>query len=71
MKNGVTPATEKANIVFNYGGIISTNTFKNNVISGSGGYGILVEAGKQNPDALNVVNNNGFSVNTSGDVIVK
>ncbi len=71
LKNGVTPATEKANIVFNYGGIISTNTFKNNVISGSGGYGILVEAGKQNPDALNVVNNNGFSVNTSGDVIVK
>lgn len=71
LKNGVTPATEKANLVFNYGGISTANTFKNNTISGSGGYGVLVEAGKQNPDALNVANNNTFSSNTSGSVIVK
>lgn len=70
-KNGVTPATEKANVVFDYGGGITTNTFKNNTISGSGGYGILVEATRQNPDALNVANSNVFSSNLSGDVIIK
>lgn len=71
LKNGVTPATEKANIVFNYGGGVTSNTFKNNTVSGSAGYGVLVEAGKQNPDALNVANNNTFSGNVSGGVIVK
>ncbi|HCM76427.1 MAG TPA: hypothetical protein DIS90_08590 [Cytophagales bacterium] len=73
LKNGVTPATELANLVFDYGGGVTTNTFKNNTVSGSGGYGILVEAGRQNPDALNVANNNTFppSSNTSGDVIIK
>lgn len=71
LKNGVTPATEKANIVFNYGGGVTTNTFKNNTVSGSAGYGALVEAGKQNPDALNVANANSFTNNTSGNVIVK
>jgi len=69
-KGGVTLATEKANIVFN-NITNASNTFKNNTISGSGGYGILVEATKQNPDALNVANNNTFSNNTSGNVIVK
>lgn len=71
-KNGVTPATEKANVVFDYGGGSTANTFKNNTVSGSGGYGALVEAGKQDPDALNVANNNTFSIdNVSGNVIVK
>ncbi len=69
-KGGVTQATEKANIVFN-NTTNAANTFKNNSINGSVGYGILVEAGKQNPDALNVANNNTFSTNTSGNVIVK
>jgi len=69
-KGGVTPATEKANIVFNNNTNIN-NTFKNNTISGSGGYGILVESGKQNPNAENVANSNTFSNNTSGNVIVK
>lgn len=69
-KGGVTPATEKANIVFN-NFVNAANTFKNNTISGSAGYGILVEATKQNPDALNVANSNTFSANTSGSVIVK
>ncbi len=69
--NGVMPATEKANVVFNYGGASTSSTFKNNTVSGSGGYGVLVEAGKQDPDALNAANNNTFSANTSGDVIVK
>jgi hypothetical protein len=70
-RNGlVTPATEIANVVFNYSGGI-TNTFKNNTITGSGGYGILVEAGKQNPDAGNPANANAFSANTSGNIIVK
>ncbi|MBK7650321.1 MAG: hypothetical protein IPJ20_05605 [Flammeovirgaceae bacterium] len=58
-------------MVFDYGGGITTNTFKNNTVSGSGGYGVLVEAGKQNPDVLNVANNNTFSSNTSGTAIVK
>lgn len=71
LKGNITPATEKANIVFNYGGISTANTFKNNIITGSAGYGLLVEATKQNPDALNVANNNTFSNNTSGNVIVK
>ncbi|HRK55193.1 MAG TPA: hypothetical protein PK185_14850 [Cyclobacteriaceae bacterium] len=70
-KNGVTPATEKANVVFDYGGGSTSNTFKNNTVSGSGGYGILVEAGRQDPDALNVANSNTFSSNTILDVIVK
>ena len=70
-KFGVTQATEKANVVFNYGGGITTNTFKNNTITGSGGYGILVEATKQNPDAANGANSNTFSSNTSGNIIVK
>lgn len=69
-KGGVTPATEKANIVFN-NITNAANTFKNNTISGSSGYGILVEAGKQNPDAANVANNNTFTSNTSGNIIVK
>ncbi|MGE0587369.1 MAG: PKD domain-containing protein [Cyclobacteriaceae bacterium] len=70
IKNGVTPATEIANLVFNQT-VASSSTFKNNTISGSAGYGLLVEAGKQNPDALNVANNNTFSNNISGDAIVK
>ncbi|MEZ4974669.1 MAG: hypothetical protein R2820_15260 [Cyclobacteriaceae bacterium] len=70
IKNGVTPATEIANLVFNQT-VASSSTFKNNTISGGAGYGLLVESGKQNPDALNVANNNTFSNNTSGDVIVK
>ncbi|MEJ0054724.1 MAG: hypothetical protein WDN75_03200 [Bacteroidota bacterium] len=67
---GATPATEKANIVFNYGGA-TANSFKNNTVTGSAGYGILVEATKQNPDAANVSNANTFSANTSGNIIVK
>lgn len=63
-------SSEKANVVFNYGGI-QANTFKNNTITGSGGYGILVEALKQNPDAGNAANGNTFSNNTSGNIIVK
>jgi len=66
LKNGVTPATQKANVVFDYTAGVTTNTFKNNTISGSGGYGILVEAGKQKPDASNVANNNTFTGNVSG-----
>lgn len=70
-KGMVTPATELANIVFDYGFGANQHVFTNNTISGSGGYGILVEAGKQDPDALNVANNNTFSSNTILDVIVK
>ncbi len=66
LKNGVTPATQKANVVFDYTAGVTTNTFKNNTISGSGGYGIIVEAGKQKPDASNVANNNTFTGNLSG-----
>lgn len=70
--NGVnSPSSEKANLVFNYGGTSTANTFKNNTISGSAGYGILVEALKQNPQAENVANANTFSNNVSGNVIVK
>jgi len=64
------PSSEKANVVFNYGGIQST-TFKNNTITNSAGYGVLVEALKQNPDAGNAIHGNTFSGNTSGNIIVK
>lgn len=67
----LSPATEKANIVFNYGGTSLANIFKNNAISGSAGYGILVEDLKQNPDAENVANANTFSNNVSGNVVIK
>lgn len=70
-RGGVSPATSLANVVFNYGGISNANTFKNNTISGGAGYGVLVEATKQNPDVLNVANANTFTNNVSGDVIVK
>ena len=65
------PSTEKANLVFNYSGSSTANTFKNNTISGSAGYGILVEDLKQNPDAENVANANTFSNNVSGNVVIK
>ena len=67
----LSPATEKANIVFNYGGTSIANIFKNNTITGSAGYGILVEDLKQNPDAENAANSNTFSNNVSGNVVIK
>ena len=67
----LSPATEKANIVFNYGGTSLANIFKNNTITGSAGYGILVEDLKQNPDAENAANSNTFSNNVSGNVVIK
>lgn len=70
-RGGVSPATSLANVVFNYGGTSNANTFKNNTISGGAGYGVLVEATKQNPDVLNVANANTFTNNVNGDVIVK
>lgn len=70
-KGGVSAATELANVVFNYGGISNQNTFKNNTISGSAGFGILVEASKQNPNALDVANANTFSNNVSGSASIK
>lgn len=70
-KGGVSLASEKANVVFAYTGNSTTNSFKNNTISGSGGYGILVESGAKNPDAENVASANTFSNNTQGNVVVK
>lgn len=66
--NGVTSASEKANVVFNYSGTSVGSSFINNTISGSAGWGVLVEAGKNNPNAEPV---NTFNNNASGNVIVK
>lgn len=66
-KTMVTQATDLANIVFDYGAGANTHVFKNNTVKGSGGYGVSIEATKQNPDVMNVADNNTFSGNTSGD----
>ncbi|MBX2942487.1 MAG: hypothetical protein KF860_09095 [Cyclobacteriaceae bacterium] len=57
-KTMMTQATDLANIVFDYASGANTHVFKNNTVSGSGGYGVSVEATRQNPDVLNVANNN-------------
>jgi len=65
IKNGgsslMATATEKANVVIKYNGFSTANTFKNNIVSGSGGYGLVLELGAKDPgiaDGTTVYSNN-------------
>ena len=66
-------ASEKANIVSNYTDMISgpQQYMRNSTISGSSGWGIVVEAGTYNFMFDDATHNNTFSNNTSGDITVK
>ena len=76
IKNGgefVLPnATEKANVSFFYNGFDQQfNRFNNCTVSGSAGYGIVVEEGSYNPEFDEPGKNNTFFDNASGDILVK
>ena len=65
-------ATEKANVISAYqAGWYDLILFTNNTISGSAGYGIVVEAGSYNPEFDDTAKNNEFYDNTSGNILVK
>lgn len=68
LKNGTTPVHCKANIVFAYNGNSTANRFKNNTITGSNGYGILVEPGTQDPNAGDPSNHNTFGDNAYANI---
>jgi len=66
-------ATERANIVSAYpsGGSGKPDWFKNNTVSNSAGYGIVMERSSYNFDFTNPDQANKFSNNSSGDIIDK
>ncbi|MEP2670284.1 MAG: hypothetical protein ABJH04_14885 [Cyclobacteriaceae bacterium] len=68
LRNGTTPVHGKANIVFAYNGNSTANRFKNNTITGSNGYGILVEPGTQDPNAGDPSNHNTFGDNAYANI---
>lgn len=66
-------ATETAALVIKYNGVVNASnfTFKNNIVTGSTGLGVLIEVGGKDPGITDPANNNSYSNNTAGNTLKK